>query len=139
VEDAEAILIGVAYFRVGDGKRIDMDTPLRITPATVERERFGSIEATVTTVSPFAVTTDAVASVVGNEDVARELLQQTTKIQVYADLQRDPRSHTGFKWTSGTGPDTEISAGTTTTVRATIEYRRPITFVIPLLRRWSGI
>lgn len=139
VEDAEAVLIGVAYFRVGDGKKIDEDVPLRITPATVERERYGSIEATVTNVSPFAVTTDAVASVVGNEDVARELLQRTTKIQVYADLELDPDSHTGFKWTSGRGPDSTISAGTTTTVRATIEYRRPITFVIPLLRRWSGI
>lgn len=139
VEDADADLVGIAYFNVGDGKKVTEDMPLRITPSTVERERYGSMEATVTDVSPFAVTTDAVASVVGNEDVARELVQRTTKIQVYADLKRDPNSHTGYKWTSGKGPTTAISAGTTTTVRATIEYRRPITFVIPLLRRWSGI
>lgn len=139
VEDVDAVLIGVAYFKVGDGKKIDDGMPLHITPATVERERYGSIEATVTNVSPFAVTTDAVTSVVGNEDVARELLQRGTRIQLFADLKRDQNSHTGFKWTSGKGPDTTISAGTTTTVRATIEHRRPITFVIPLLRKWSGI
>ena len=32
--------------------------------------------------------------------------------------------------------DIELSAGTATTCRITVEQRRPITFAIPLLRKW---
>lgn len=138
-EDPDARLIAVGYFSVGDGKKIDPGIAVRVTPSTVERERYGSIVGTVTEVSSFPVTTDAVTSVVGNTEVARELMQGFSKIQVYAELVTDADAHSGYRWTSGKGPKDPITAGTTAAVRATVEYRRPITFVIPLLRRWSGI
>ena len=73
------------------------------------------------------------------QEVARELTQGSSRIQVQAKLKRSPDSPSGFSWTSGEGPPDLISAGTTAAVRAIVEYRRPITFVIPILRKWSGI
>ena len=32
-----------------------------------------------------------------------------------------------------------LTAGTTALARATVEHRRPITFVIPILRKWTGV
>ncbi|MCP5157278.1 MAG: NHLP bacteriocin system secretion protein [Ectothiorhodospiraceae bacterium] len=136
--DPEGKLVGVAYFSVGDGKKIVEGMEVRITPSTVERERFGSMKAVVTSASTFPVTTDAVASVIGHREVAGELTQGTSRIQVFAELESDPATATGYRWTSGGGPPDPVTAGTTTAVRATVEYRRPITFVIPILRRWSG-
>jgi HlyD family secretion protein len=89
-------------------------------------------------VSPFAVTTEAVTNVVGNAEVAQTLSGGGSKIEVFAELAADGSSPTGFGWTSGKGPDVKVTAGTTGGVRATIEYRRPITFIIPILRHWSG-
>ena len=111
---------------------------VRITPTTVERERYGSIVGKVASVSSFPVTTDADTNVVGNAEVAQALATGGNKIEVFADLGVDPSSATGFKWTSGRGPDIKITAGTTGGVRATVEYRRPITFILPILRRWTG-
>ena len=46
------------------------------------------------------------------------------------------------RWGDGqkfTGPKLEVSTGTTTTVRVKVEERAPITFVLPILREWSGV
>jgi len=138
-EDPKGKLLAVTYFRVSDGKKIEPGMDMRITPATVERERHGSIAGKVLSVSPFPVTTEAVTNVVGNAEVAQLLSAGGSKIEVFAELTQDPSSPTGYKWTSGKGPDVKITAGTTGAVRATVESRRPITFIIPILRRWSGV
>jgi HlyD family secretion protein len=137
-DDAGGRMLAVGYFQVSDGKRIEPGMDVRIAPATVERERYGSMLAKVISVSPFAVTTDAVTNVVGNAEVAQGLLAGGTKIEVFAELMPDSASFSGYRWTSGHGPDVRITPGTTGEIRATIEYRRPITFFIPIVRRWSG-
>jgi len=60
-------------------------------------------------------------------------------IQVVATLRKDAEAYTGYQWTSGKGPPGPLTAGTTASVRATVEFRRPISFVIPILRKWSGV
>ena len=137
-EDPNGKLLAVGYFQVSDGKKIEPGMDVRISPATVERERYGSILGKIASVSPFPVTTEAITNVVGNAEVAQVLSAGGTKIEVFADLSTDPSSLTGYSWTSGKGPDIKITAGTTGGLRATVEYRRPITFIIPILRRWSG-
>ncbi len=138
-ENTAARLMAAAYLDVASGKRIRPGMEVRVTPDTVERERFGGMQGTVSSVSPFAVSSDAAVNVVGNREVAMALTRGGGKIQVLTELLLDPESHTGYRWTSGSGPRTPISAGTTARIRATVEHRRPITFVIPVLRRWSGV
>jgi len=137
-EDPHGKLLAVGYFQVSDGKKIEPGMDVRISPATVERERYGSILGKIVSVSPFPVTTEAITNVVGNAEVAQVLSAGGTKIEVFADLSTDPSSLSGYRWTSGKGPDIKVTAGTTGGLRTTVEYRRPITFIIPILRRWSG-
>jgi len=136
--DADGKLVALAFFPVRLGKKLLPGMEIRIAPTTVQRERFGSIVGTVGTVSRFPVSTDAVTNAIGNSEVARNLTSSGSRIQVSCDLSRDESTKTGFQWTSGRGPDQRITAGTTVMARAIVEYRRPITFVIPILRRWSG-
>ena len=137
-DDPNGKLLAVAYFQVSDGKKIEPGMEVRITPATIERERYGGIIGKVVSVSAFPVTTDAITNVVGNAEVAQSLSAGGTKIEVFAELGADASSPTGYRWTSGRGPDIKVTAGTTGGVRATVEDRRPIALVIPILRRWSG-
>ena len=105
---------------------------------SVRRERYGSIEAVVTEVSPFPVTSDAVESVIGSRDIAQDVLQGSSKIQISAHLTSDAGTPSGYKWTSGRGTPDGVSSGSVAEVYATVEYRRPISFAIPLLRKWTG-
>ncbi len=118
-------LIGMTYFTVADGKKVQPGMTIQITPQTVKRERFGGIVGTITTVSPFPITTESAASIVGNPEVVKGLVadKQEGVMQVYADLKSDTATFSGFQWSSSKGPELKISPGTTTTVRVTVEER----------------
>ena len=138
-EDPAQKLVGLTYFPVKDGKKIRVGMPIQITPETVERARFGSIMATVTAVSPFAVTKEGLTSLVGNEEVVKRLLAQGPQIEVLAVLSEDPDTVSGYQWSSSRGPDVVISSGTTASGRVTVEQRAPITYVVPSLRELGGL
>ncbi|MCH8241270.1 MAG: NHLP bacteriocin system secretion protein [Planctomycetes bacterium] len=137
VKIKDGALIAYAYFDVKDGKLIDEDDVAHVTPTTVKRERYGSIIGRVTAVSDYPVTTEAVQTHVGNAEVARRLTAGGDKIEVTVELKRSTTGE-GFEWTSGKDPGIDISAGMNVTVRINVEQRTPISFVIPILRQWSG-
>ena len=60
-------------------------------------------------------------------------------IEVKTSLMRDPGAISGYDWGGGPGPAIQLSAGTPTNVRVLVEERRPISYVIPILRDLSGI
>lgn len=133
--DPDGKLTNLAFFSVLDGKRVSVDDVVRVTPSTVQREREGSILGSVRRVSAFPVTQESVISEVGNAEIATSLIKQGGAIEVEVELERDPNSYSGFRWTSK-GPDKHFTAGTTTSVRITIEQRAPITYLLPILRSW---
>ncbi|HUP79990.1 MAG TPA: NHLP bacteriocin system secretion protein, partial [Pirellula sp.] len=133
--DPNGKLTNLAFFSVLDGKRVSTGDVARVTPSTVQREREGSILGVVRRISAFPVTKESVVNEVGSAEIANSLFIQGGVIGVEVELERDPNSFSGFRWTSQ-GPDKHFTAGTTTVVRITIEQRAPITYLLPILRSW---
>lgn len=132
--------MSVAYFAVENGKKIRPGMKILITPDTVKRTRYGGIVGKITEVSPLPVTLQGATSVVGNSEVVQKLMSnEGGKIEAVAKLELDSKTPSGYKWSSSKGPQSDISPGTTTTVRVTVEERAPITFVLPILRELSGV
>ncbi|MCM0592877.1 MAG: NHLP bacteriocin system secretion protein [Gloeotrichia echinulata DEX184] len=140
-ENPQSQLVSVTYFPVAEGKKIQSGMKIQITPQTVKRERFGGIVGNITSISRFPISKESAAAEVGNAEVVEGLLSQQKEglIQVFSDLELDSTTPSGYKWSSSTGPQTKISSGTTTLVRVKVEERAPITFVLPILREYSGI
>ena len=134
IEDPSQALICLSYFAVKDGKRLQEGLPVQITLDTVKRERFGSVLGQVRSVSPFPVSAESAAYVIGNQQLAAELTAEFRQIQAVISLRADARTPSGYAWSSGKGPALVPTAGTTTTVRAVVEERAPITFLLPKLR-----
>ncbi|MEH2231287.1 MAG: NHLP bacteriocin system secretion protein [Nostoc sp.] len=132
-------LESVAFFPVGDGKQIQPGMKLQVTPSTVQRERFGGIIGAVTDVSAFPVTKEGALSVVGSSEFVEGLMSQGPQILITARLQPDTSTVSHYKWSSSKGPEMKVTSGTTTSVQVTVEERAPITFVLPILRSWSGV
>ncbi len=132
-------LISISYYPVKDGKQIRPGMRIQITPDTVERERFGGIYGTVTSVSPVPVTTEGAASTLGNAELARNLMPDGVFIEVQARPETDGNTPSGYRWTSSRGPDTRITPGLTHSSRVTIEGRAPVTYLLPILRETSGV
>jgi HlyD family secretion protein len=123
----------LAYFPVKSGKRLHEHMPVRVTPSTVSRARFGGILGTVTRVSEFPVTEESAATALGNPELVHALVQPGGMIEVEIELATDPDAPSGFRWTSA-GPGRTFSAGTTAGVRVTVDEQAPITYVLPIFR-----
>lgn len=132
-------LVSIAYFPDKDGKQIKKGMQVQVTPSMVKRERYGGILGEVTEVSLFPVTTEDIATLVGNTELAQSLSGQQPRIQVIAKLEKDTTNRiNGYKWSSSLGPAITISGGTTTQIRIKVGERRPISYVIPILRSLTG-
>ena len=139
IDASEDSLRSVTYFLVKDGKRLERGMRILVTPDTVERERHGSIESVILSVSSFPVSLEEATTVVGNRLVAESLLQGGYLIKVSAELMRSPARPDRYDWTSSRGQEVDVSAGTMTTARVAIEWERPIDFVFPLIKSAAGI
>jgi HlyD family secretion protein len=138
-QNSTSKLVGITFFPDSDGKKLQSGMKVEVTPTTSKRERFGGIVGSVTDVSSFPVTKEGVNRLVGNPEVTQALMAKGPQIQVFVNLQPDSSTFSKFKWSSSKGPQLKVSAGTSTTVHVTVEERAPITFVLPILRSWSGL
>jgi HlyD family secretion protein len=137
-QSSEAKLRNVSFLPVSEGKKIKPGMQLQLTPTTLKREEFGGILAKVDSVSEFPVTQQAAASLIGNPDVLSGLMGEGPHVVVISELQVDPKTMSGYRWSSSQGPKQSITTGTTTTGRVTIEERAPIAFVLPILKSLTG-
>lgn len=138
-QEPTAKLVSVAFLPVSDGKKVQKGMKLQITPSMVKREQFGGIVGTVKEVSAFPVTKEGAASIVGNSEILQGLMSKGPQLEVFAELQPDTSTFSGFEWSSSKGPDLKMTPGTTTSVRITVAEKAPITFALPILKSWSGI
>jgi HlyD family secretion protein len=135
----EGEMHALIYFSVKDGKRVAPGMEVRVSPDPVERTRHGSLRARILSVSAYPVLTASVAAAVGNPETARTLVEGGPRIEVVARLEADPRTPSGYAWTSSLGPPHGLSPGTTASGQATVEARAPISFILPFLRELTGV
>lgn len=139
-EDANAKLESLVYLADKDGKQIKSGMTVQVTPSVVKRERYGGIVGVVTKVSPFPVTTQDIAAMVGNEELAKSLAAENgAKVQIFVQLQEDSTTTSGYKWSSSKGPSLKVSSGTTTLVQVKVGEVAPISYIIPIFRSWTGV
>ncbi|HEY9724034.1 MAG TPA: NHLP bacteriocin system secretion protein [Oscillatoriaceae cyanobacterium] len=137
--DDHALLQAVCYFTVGDGKRINPGMAVQITPDTVKREQYGGIVGHVTYVSAFPVTDQGAVNMLNSADVAQQVTADGRRIEVIAELDPDAHSYSGYRWTSSSGPKLSLTAGTTATMRVTVQREKPITLLLPMLKNMLGL
>lgn len=135
--EVDTALEALCFYDLRDGKRIGPGDPIRITPSTVERERYGSIRGEVVEVSTMPLTPAAIERRLGNAELARRLSGGGSRLQVRARMLVDSGSG-GYLWTSGKGPDLHITPGTTLVAHARVEERTPLSLVLPILRELGG-
>jgi len=131
-------LTGTLYLPAREGKKVRPGLAVQVTPATVERARYGGIIGEVASVSPFPVTRQGAATSAGSPEALAGLAPGEPLIEVQVTL-RTAATVSGFAWSSSSGPPVRLSAGTPASARITLEEVPPIWFVLPLLRSASGV
>jgi HlyD family secretion protein len=136
---SEPPLRAVAYFAPADARRLPVGLPVEVVPLWDQRGRFGGIVGRIHQVLPLPATEEDIATTVGNAQLARDLLRQGPVMRVEIALERDPSSLDGFRWTLSSGSGVfPVREGLTIASHAYVEWRPPISYVIPGLRSLTG-
>lgn len=128
-------LQAVLYLPLQQGKTILPGMQAEISPSSVNREEYGFIRGRVTSVSEFPVTAQAMLVTIGNEALVQELAGHgAALLEVRVEPIPDPRTVSGFKWSTGEGPPVEIDSGTLMAASVIVKQQKPITSVIPQIK-----
>lgn len=138
-ENQLAQLKGVLYIPSKDGKKIKKGMEALVVPSTVQPQEFGFIKGKVTYVSDFPITEQGMLNSVKNDQLAKGLLASGPLFEVHVDFEKDPRSYSGYKWTSANGPDLFIKEGTSCMGKVTIKQEPPVTIVIPAFKKFFDL
>lgn len=132
-------LRAVAYFSPADARRLPLGLPVEVVPLWNQRGRFGGIVGKVKQVLTLPATEDDISTTIGNQQLAQELTKNGPVMRSEIELERDPSSVDGYRWTlSGGSGVFPIRDGLTVSTHAYVEWRSPITYVIPGLRSLTG-
>ncbi|GAK51810.1 membrane-fusion protein [Candidatus Moduliflexus flocculans] len=126
----------VVYFPALTGKQVKRGMRVQITPSIVKREEYGFLEGTVAEVDQYPSTFMSVMKTIQNEALARLLTSDQTPIKVRASLISDPKTTSGYKWSSRLGPPLKLDRGTICFVTVTVREQAPITLVMPLFKKY---
>jgi len=132
VEPPGAGIEPVVYINSGNGKRIKAGMEALVLPLTVRRDEYGFMKAKIGVVGEYPVTADAVKALTGNDQLVQELLAQSTKIEVHAVLEPNPKVPSGYSWSTSSGPPFQIDGGTRVTVAVIVDRKPPISYVLPI-------
>jgi len=116
-------------------KRAAPGMEAHIVPDSIKKEEFGSMKGRVVSVSDEDVSVEHVEQILHNAQLTKSLLGSEPALLAYVEMEATKDNPSGFVWWSGTGPPYRITAGSVATVDIIVERVRPITLVIPALRK----
>lgn len=135
-------LRAIVFVPNDDGKRIRPGMEAHIMPSTVKLQKYGFIRGTVLSVARIPSSRDGMMRRLKNATQVDTLLKTGAPFEVELELLLDPSSPSGFRWSSGIGPDISIDAGTITAADVVIDRQRVISLALPAfdyIFRWLGV
>lgn len=114
--------------------------PARVSPSDVKREEHGFILGRVEWVASYAASSDDMREKLKNDQLVQVFGSLGPVYEARVCLERDPANTlNGFKWSAGQGPKQAIEPGAACAASVVVDQRRPYTYLIPALRRGTGL
>ena len=112
---------------------------VEISPTTVKREEFGFIRGRVVFVADYPATEAALMRIFENEPLVRALTAGGPATEIRAEMDPDPSTPSGFRWSSPQGAPLRLSAGTICAGEIVVRTQRPISMVFPFIKEQLGL
>jgi HlyD family secretion protein len=121
------------------GNKVNVGMSARIVPATVKQAEHGYIHGHVISVSLIPSTRAGMMRLLHNDLLVEALVSKGAPFMVEIAPEADSTTTSGYRWSSGAGPQMQIPSGTLCDVNVVIERQRPISLLLPFLRSTVGM
>lgn len=128
-------LEALVYFDSQIGKSLKPGMTIELVPSVVRRERSGVLLGKVRSVEHYPSTRAGMMGALRNEQLVDSFIQSSggAPIAVRATIIADKSTPSGYRWSSGVGPDVILTSGTRCTAAVVTRTSRPIALVFPAL------
>lgn len=131
VDDAGRGLTALLYVPPGEGKKVRPGMAVQVVPSTVRREREGYVLAEVVSVSEVPATREAIQGALKNAALVDTLMGKGPPFEVRVRLRTDPRTVSGFAWSTELGGARTVEGGTVIDGQVVVDRVRLIGLVFP--------
>ncbi|MBN1171861.1 MAG: HlyD family efflux transporter periplasmic adaptor subunit [Micromonosporaceae bacterium] len=112
VQSEQGRLVAYTFMPVDQGQEITADMPVNVAVDSAPSEQYGMVRGTVTGISLLPVSTERLEYLAGHSRTLVDILQsQGPSLETRVTLET-ATTPSGYRWTTGRGPDFEITAGT---------------------------
>lgn len=118
-----------------ENKKIPLQTIVEIELTNVNSQEYGTMLGHIVSVSGKAISSEAFNQFIQNPELIEYLQhKQMAVLEVIIEPEIDPNTPSGFRWSSGTGPDIQLTSGTLCTFRGQVEEISPLNYFFPIWR-----
>ena len=135
VQDLEVLL----YLPAARAKDVRKGMEAMISPSSVKPEEYGFIKGYVSSISDFPDTPAELMHNFQNEVLVKALTGEGPVTGLHVEMERNPKTFSGYQWSSSRGPNLTLSGGTLCTAEVVTRWQRPVELVLPALRKTFGL
>lgn len=132
IEQVNKPLKTILLMSLADGKQIKPGTKVQISPTTVRPEEHGLLLGTVSFVSQLPVSAESLLNQLKSAELVTVLTAAGPAIEVDVELQADPATASGLKWTTASGPPFKLTNGTLVQANLVVGEQKPINLILPI-------
>lgn len=129
----------VALFGGEMGKRVMAGMDVRVHPVTVSKEEHGAMRGRIEEITESTVSEPEVNAILRNPSLTRTLMGNGAPVLARITVVESTETPSGFAWWIGKGPPFKVTRGTLIDVDVIVRQQRPVTLVLPALRKLLGI
>ena len=139
LEESDKDLFATIWIPASEGKAVKPGMTVQLVPSGIKQEEFGFMLGKVLSVSPYPSTSRAMKSLLENDILIKSIENQGPSVGVEVELLQDPSSPSGYGWTSRPGPAVRMTSGTVCGANVITRTMRPISLLIPKVRKKLGL
>jgi NHLM bacteriocin system secretion protein len=129
----------LVYVPSDKAKAVQPGMEAEVSPSTVKREEFGFIRGKVVYVGQYPASSDALMRNFQNQTLVHAIMAVGPVTELRVTLERDPKTQSGYKWSSSRGPAITLSSGTLCTVQVVTREQRPMSLLFPFVKGKLGL
>ncbi|MCL2010510.1 MAG: hypothetical protein FWG71_08190 [Synergistaceae bacterium] len=131
-------VMAVMYVPAEAGKKIGPGMVAQLAPSGADQQEDGSLMGVVRAVSLYPVSNYSIMKTLGNSDVVSWVMEKTGKavMEVKVDLVRDPKSPSGYLWSSAVGNHKPLTVGTIFNGHVITDRQPPLSRIFKKLSQW---
>lgn len=134
-EGDRGALVAIVYVTAQDGKRLSRGMQVEVSPSSTRREEHGFLNGRIIRVAQTPSSSAGLLRTLQNDQLVRNFTTDFgAPFEVEVALDADPSSRSGLSWSTQSGPDFAIEAGTLAEAEVRVRTVRLIGLAFPALR-----